>query len=497
MQRAFSGTSLRQRLLILLAVSGAVCLLVLFVFRQPIADWLWPQNKLQILNAQAEQALAAGKLTAADGTGARELYQAMLAMDPDQVRPYKGLANVAVAALDQTEQAMRANQLTQAHASLALAQELNAPRTRAQEIATRLRDMEAQHADIPALLSQAQAAYQSGHLVGEETSALALFQRVIALDPANQDALNGREDVVDDLATQARGHLQKNEIGTAATLVSAISKAYPGYEVLPELQSLLNSEITALKLKLDRAIDNKNPNAASDAYRRLVVAMPNDDETARYAGRIAQLYLASTQQYARDFEFARAEAALNAAVGLHADADQVADAKRVIANARQSKQQATQSTSHLSTAARTRQVEALLAQAKQAEVRGDLLTPPGESAFDKLKAAHALSPESRQVKQAMIRLLPSAQRCFERHLAANSLAQARTCLDAQIALGAERKQIRSSTHRLAQRWLEVAEQRLQAGDLPGARRAVDFASDIEPALTGLSSYEQRLRALGG
>src|SRR5262245_40593683 len=63
---------------------AAIAMALLLLLRQPLADWLWPQTSAERLHVQAEKALAAGRLSAADGSGARELYEAALALDPDR-----------------------------------------------------------------------------------------------------------------------------------------------------------------------------------------------------------------------------------------------------------------------------------------------------------------------------------------------------------------------------------------------------------------------------
>ncbi|MFX6138180.1 hypothetical protein ABTF17_19180, partial [Acinetobacter baumannii] len=62
---------------------------------------------------------------------------------------------------------------------------------------------------------------------------------------------------------------------------------------------------------------------------------------------------------------------------------------------------------------RQAEVQRLLAEAEKAERAGDLLTPPGESAFDRLRAARALAPDDARIAAASARLLPAARACFE------------------------------------------------------------------------------------
>ena len=97
----------------LAVLSVFAVLLLAFVaavlFRQRIGGWIWPDPRAEALRTQAGLALAAGRLSAADGTGARELYEAALALQPDQVEAREGLSRVALAALaHQVDSAARA-----------------------------------------------------------------------------------------------------------------------------------------------------------------------------------------------------------------------------------------------------------------------------------------------------------------------------------------------------------------------------------------------------
>ena len=77
------------------AAVGVAVLLMLTLARGPLGDRLWPQARVHELAAQGAQAMARGHLTNPDGSGARELYEAALAMDPDRIEPRAGLARVA------------------------------------------------------------------------------------------------------------------------------------------------------------------------------------------------------------------------------------------------------------------------------------------------------------------------------------------------------------------------------------------------------------------
>ncbi|MFC7302026.1 hypothetical protein ACFQME_09870, partial [Luteimonas weifangensis] len=148
--------------------------------------------------------------------------------------------------------------------------------------------------------------------------------------------------------------------------------------------------------------------------------------------------------------------------------------------------------SPLPPAERARQVRALLAGAAAAAARGQLLTPPGDSAYDKLRAARAIAPEDAAVRRASARLLPAARACFERELRGNRLRRAGACLDAWQMLGGS-ADVAPARRRLAARWLAVGEERLAAGELQPAASALAAARASDPAVPGLAAFAARLR----
>jgi hypothetical protein len=138
------------------------------------------------------------------------------------------------------------------------------------------------------------------------------------------------------------------------------------------------------------------------------------------------------------------------------------------------------------------EVRRLLASAQDAEARGDLLTPPGDSAYDHLRRAKALAPNDPAVQSAFARLLPAARACFDDALRANRLVRAEGCLDSRVQLGEEATTLRIARRRLALRWIAVGEERLGAGELVAAQHALDSARALDPATEGLDAFAQRL-----
>lgn len=472
---------------------GVLVVVVLLVtgVRKFVVDRLWPEARVQALLDDAAAATAAGRLSADDGSGARELYEAALALDPDDARPRTGLAEIARRAVAQAAAAVEAGRYDEAHAALRLARALSAPRQHVDAVASALRTAEAAGAGLDKLVESAQAAHAAGDLDGGPRAALPLYQRVLALQPDNADALRGRDDALATLLERARTGLRQGALRDAAATITAARDYDPGHADLPDTEARLTEELDALRRRAARSLEAGQVERAVAQWRTLLDFDPEDARAQRGLEDAGAAYAARAERFARDFNFADADAQLREARALAPDSNAVRNAGEHIERSR---------TRHarlgpqLPPAERRQRVESLLQQAVAAEARGDLLSPPGDSAFDKIRAARLVAPDDAAVARASARLLPSARQCFDAGLRANSLARARTCLDARAALGEDPGAVREARRRLAQRWLAIGDERLGAGNLAGAQSALASAREIEPNVPGQAELAGRLRA---
>ena len=480
-----------RRWLWLLLASVAVLLLALLQFRRPLADWLWPETRAQELRQQADLALAQGRLTAADGSGARELYAAALAMDPDRSEAREGLMRVAQAALQQASVAIAAERFDDAHRQLALARALSVPRAQAERVAGELRQREAARAGIAELLDRARAARAAHRLDGNADAALPLYQRVLALQPERLEALEGREDALADLLQQARQALARGELATAARQIAAARGYDPGHGDLPDAEAQLARALELARQAADTQLRRGRLPQALDAYRAVLAIDAEDVAAGNGVTQVGVAWAHRAERLAADFRFADAGAALAQARTLAPGDAAVVAAGRHVARAQQAKARLG---SPLSPAERQRRVRKLLADAAAAQARGALLAPPGDSAFDKLRAARAIAPDDADVRRASARLLPAARECFERELRGNNLRRAGACLDAQQALEGQSAAVAQARRRLAERWLAFGDERLGAGELQRAASALAAARATDPAAPGLAAFARRLQA---
>ena len=465
-------------------------LLALPLLRVAALDRLWPQDQVLTLLEHAQDALDAGRLTAADGSGARELYTAAIAMDPDRGEAREGLARVALAAAAQAREATARDRFADAHRLLDLARELDAPRAAVEPAADALRKREASRLGIDAMLRSAAAARAAGRLDGAPGAALPLYAKVLSLQSDRTDAIEGREDALADLLQQARGLLDAGKLAEAATLIAAARGYDAGHVDLPDTEAAYTRSRDALQAKADAALRRGKLADAEREYRRLA-ALPDAPAAAKQGlHAVALAQVRDAERMSADFRFAEAEAALDRARAIDPSTPGLREARAHLARARIAQRESRPAPAG---ANRQREVQGLLAAAAEAEARGDLLTPPGDSAYDRLRVARSLAPNDKTVIAASKRLLPAAWQCYRAQLQANSLARSRSCLDAAAALGADRAEVNRARRALALRWIDVGEERLRGGSVESAAQAVEEARRLDASTPGITELQERVR----
>ena len=472
------------------AVAGGLMLLSI-VLRGPIAERLWPVAEAEALRLQAESALQQGRLSAADGSGARELYEAAVAIDPDRAELRSGLARVAQAAVQQARSAAERSAFAEAHRQLRLARALSAPRVQADAVAEILRRREAAVAGIDDLQRAADAARAAGRLEGAADAALPLYRRILDLQPAHLAALEGREDALATRLQQAREALDRGDLAAAAAGISIAVDYDAGHGDLPETQAALVQAVERQRRRADADLRAGRLSRAAEGYRAWRASGVETEAADAGLLAVARAHAARVREAAADFRFDRANAELAAAEALVPDSPEWVQVRDALQRATRAHDTAGPP---LPPRVLQRRLRTLMDEAAAAEARGDWLTPPGDSAFDKLRAARALAPDDIGVRRAIARMLPRVRECFENELRDNRLQRARVCMDAGIALAGDRNEIVDARKRLAQRWVAVGEERLGAGEIDGARAAHDAAAGLDARAAELAEFAERLRA---
>src|SRR5205085_2498104 len=216
---------------------GAILLPLLLVInwlRVPISEKIVPDSTLNRKLERAALAMRRGELSRPDGQGARELYESVLAVDPDRSQAQEGLLAVRRAALARADLDLGARRLDDARRDVELAEALAAPQPALLPLKERLIRLEESSVDVPALLARA-----ADPEVGDE-EALALLDEVLAIDAGNALALDGRREIFSEWLLKAEHELDGGQVEAARARVARVLAADPGHIDLPPLLARLS-----------------------------------------------------------------------------------------------------------------------------------------------------------------------------------------------------------------------------------------------------------------
>ncbi|WP_374473674.1 hypothetical protein [Arenimonas sp.] len=467
-------------------------------FREAISERLIPDSELKREIAAAQDALARGELTRADGQGARERFQAVLARDPDHLDARRGLADVREAALLQARAALAARDFTTARERVALARAMAAPAAELDAIEAELALRESADAGLADLLQRARDAQARGYVEPLPDGALALYQEALRLQPDNAIALDGRRAILAGLLQQAETAMAAGDFDAAVALVARVVESDPSHLGLPEVQARLGEARAAIERAREQALQAATADlragrleAAAEGFEAMLAQDPASAEARQGLEDAAAAMAARAGRQAADFDFEAAEDSLRLASTWSPGSAAGAAAERRLAQARRANEELPQGGRDPALLAN------VLEQARAAMRRGELIDPPGDSAWDHLRRAAALAPGDAGVRAAMQEYDRRARACFEDELAGNRLGAAQACLDARAVRERGGEGLAADRRRLADRWLAFAEERLGAGEMALARRALDAARGLDPANPNLATFEERLRRAGG
>ncbi len=487
----------------LLAAIVVMLASLVLIFHKPLRSRFmayFPRTQLNTLLVRADKALAAGKLEGNDGNSARELYGAVRALEPDNEHAIEGLRKVGNAELERARKAIAAHDYATAQTSLEDARSLlgggDAVRTLAQQL-IQARQSQAQTAG---LIAQARKALAQGQLDGDEGAA-ALYRQALQAEPDNAVARHGLDKVGDALAAQARTALSDGKLDHADDLIGRIASLMPTYGDLPALRAALSQA----RQKTRAAVDG-HLSKADEALRAGKVSGPGDDNAlAQYQavlqidpgnvkakaglGQVAQALLLRASASIDATDFGDASQLIDQAAKLAPHSADLAAARSRLQAAQAQAAQA--AASHLDPQQKAR-VAKLLTRAQAALKAGDILTPPGASAYDLYSEVLNIDGSNPDALQGLQGLAAHATARFNRALGAGDLPEAGKMLDVLGQLVPGDASHQALRRRLADAWLDRAEKSLGAGDREAARQALDAASKLRPDAPRVQSLRTRI-----
>lgn len=506
------------------AVGGA------YWFQDELRSYL-PQTRMNTQLHSAELALAQGRL---DGkNGAHELYLSILAQDPDNQAARQGLSEVGRRLLEKAQQSLALGDEVPARNLLTQAATLGLPAADMDALRTALsaREREREGADSAALadtLAQARAAASAGRLDQGAAGAVELYRRALGLDPNNAIARAGLRDVLTRMLQQAQADIERGEVERGARQIARVGAIDPGHLGLPDANAALAKARNASQPDSEAALAEadallaagqwvapQQPNAA-DAYRAILARDPGNSRATTGLRRVAQALLSQAEAHIDEHQFEQAQTAIDAARKLAPGLPTLAASERRLVEVRYRMARLArtpnavevpeppnavepQPESALPTTVRSNvDIATTLRRAHEAADAGRFLMPPGESAYDLYRAVLGQAPGNAEARAGLASLPDRALRRFDDAMAGNRLGAARDALEVLAEMAPNDGRLMPSRQRLARSYLAYANERLGAGELDLAGRAIDQARELDPSNTELPALQARLeQARGG
>jgi hypothetical protein len=495
--------------LLLIGVAGAM-----WYGRGFLSSNLLPRTELNDVLGRAQQALAAGKLDGNDGTSARELFQAAVALEPDNDIAHNGLHQVGMAELSQADAALQAGQLDVAAQKAAVARELLGGGSDVDRLDHMIAAKRASEVQVSTLVDQAQQAFAAGQYGGDH-GAGALYRQVLTADPGNAVAQHGLDQVGDALATQAQKAIDANDGAGADAVIEQLVALQPNNAALPGLRAARaqatqqdNAAVDADLQQGDEAlragrITGPGDDTALAHYKAALALSPDNPQAQAGLGKVAQALTVQASAAMDAGDAAQANKLLDSAAALAPKSADIAAARARLQGSQPHPATAAPANGDQAiapaapvalTPQQSAQITRLLQQAQAATQRGDIMMPPGNCAYDLYRSALAIDGDSAAAQQGLQALPGAVQQLFNRSLASGDLVRAGQMLDNLADLAPGDASQAPLGQRLANAWLDQADQQLASGNRLGAMQSLQQARKLAPSLPRVLDLAARLQA---
>jgi tetratricopeptide (TPR) repeat protein len=463
--------------------------------------WIWthqnalradlPRTQLNAILARGDGALAAGKLSGS-ADSARDQYEAALALDPDSEHAIAGLRNVGNAELKRARDDIAHHKLDDARAALEEARGLLGGGAVA-STETALNKAANRGATIEALLDQARTALAANNVGG----AADLFHRVLVSDPDNAVARHGMDQVGSALAAQVQEQLKNNDRDGAQRTLDRLASLVPNYAELPGLRAAIAQANQDAQTRRDQhlaqgeadlragKITGSDDDNAQAQFQAALAEDPNNAQAHAGLGRVAQALVVQANA-ALDAGHADDASRLLDAAGKLApkSADLAAARSRLQAQAQtaaaRSDNEASAPAQPTLTPAQSAKVARMVKQADAAAHQGELMLPPGDSAYDLYRGALAMDADNAAAQAGLHALPQIARQLFGRALHGGELEQAGDLLSTLAELSPGDPALGGMQRNLGGAWIARARTFADQGRYDEARRALDEARRLTP-----------------
>ncbi len=463
---------------------------------------LLPQTQLNALLSRADKAYASGDLSGDPGS-ARDLYEAARALDPDNEHALAGLQRVGHAQLRRAQTALQRHDYMAARSALEEARSLLGGGADVAAVDQALAKAVLHTANISVLLDQASAALANGNIDGSDGAA-ALFGKVLAGDPHNPIARHGMDQVGDLLASRIQTQLGNGDRASARQTLVELANLLPGYSQLPDLRAGIAAADRAADAQRDQYlaqgqadlragnITGTGTDNAEAQFKAALAADPGNASAQAGLGQVAEALIVQANAAIDAGHLHEANALLDQAAALAPKSADLVAARSRLAAGGNSQSTATSAAGPALSPADSAKLARLVARARIAARKGDIMLPPGNSAYDLYRSALGIDGSNAEA-QAGLRELPDITRDqFKRALSAGNLEHAHDMLATLEQLDPGDPAEAGMRHQLGSAWLDRADHEATLGRSAAARAALEEARQLVPQDPRISAVSARI-----
>ncbi|MBE1160530.1 tetratricopeptide repeat protein [Dyella acidiphila] len=493
-------------------------------FNQNSLRGLVPRTDFDDVLHRAQAALQQGHLDGTDGTSARELFEAARALEPDNDAARQGLNDVGRAEISRADTALQTGKIDEAQQALTNARELLGGGSDVDRLTQAIAKAQVSSGQTGNLINQAQQALSSGKLDGPDGAA-ALYQRVLAADPDNAVARHGMDQVGEAMAAQIQKSLDAKDAVNASVGVDHLAALLPNYAQLPTLRASLSALQTQNSTTLTDAISQGNDalragriagdgtDTALAHFKTALTIDPDNAQAKAGLGQVAEALIVQANAALDGGDTERARQLLDQAGGLTPGSADLIAARARLSTTQPAPNKAPAAAAAPAGAAASQddntpppqvtlspqqqlQVATMVQRARAAAQRGDIMSPPGDCAYDLYRGALAIDGNDQAALSGLQDLPGLVRQEFNRSLSGGNLVKAANLLDALSGLSPGDASLLPMRQRLVDGWTDQAEQQLDSGDRNNAAQSLEQARKLSPSDQRVQQLTVRMQGGG-